>query len=536
MPQRYLLEDQTGIKTFQIHVAKPPGLEVIHTHVEPVAATLCELRLVCRDEANGGNRAKLLIRQRVELGRGGFSPSHATLIQGEAASDSLCIVRLPYDDENRNRHGGDPNDLVSEPGAERAGAALNDPTEFDDEGVSRIAHLRCRFCGNRFTSSADTPSLVVRAMPSGRWDECIEEMTCFDGPSAVPMLARDVNFASAGRCLMGHAEVLIHSRDVTEGAVTLVSPGENGESADDESSMATKDGVKRCSGLNSEKVGARDYVFDSDPEEHDSEQGWRRLECSRCNLPLGRPAALPHARSNGGEDCGLLLLKHCLLGDDLGSAPNTARGVDKSVSGDGVEIDSEGLTVPDLRPPPSPAPQTHGAVFEKRTVIKWLMAEMDHAKEADGCARFILTARGRHRAAPLGCLSLLLVGTHNRVSVDGRGRPERAYRIAYREESRVEADEAAAKQGRRGEEEATPTSAGKKMDGAERRHGAGRLDQHLSAEARERVPARVLEVSYGEYSVVREKIVGAAWASEWTKGLPPPNSGDPVGKSYSYLF
>ena len=443
------------------------------------------MRLVCRDGTGKGlPDAKFL--QRASLGRRDFSPELATCAAGEPA-DSVCVVRVPYGtdrggaDSHHHHHLRDQEEEEEE----EDGACRRGDDEADDEGVRHIARLRCRFCGHPFTPAGK--ALAVRAMPSGRWDECIEDMICFDGPQAVPVLARDVNFARAGRCLMAQVEVLLHPGDVVRGAVKTSANG----------------GVSPPAAA----AAAAGAVSDTGPEEG---RGWRGLECARCDLPLGRLATVEdgHDRSTGNdnvaeEDRGLLLLKHCVLGDDVSAAVGQDGGAPLAAKGD----ENDGPSCPPSPPPlpPHPAPSSSPRVFENRTAIKWVMGEMAHYNERDGCARFIVSARGRSPAAPGGSLTLVLTKTDGLVSVSGGDRPARAHRVKFREESRREAE-------RRDEEE----------------RGAGGGKEPAATAAK--VPARVLEVSYGEYRAVRDRIVGAAWAGASCVAL------DPRGYTQSYLF
>lgn len=473
--QRFLVEDQTAIKKLQLHLATPPGYHVTNARVSCVGPELCEVRLVCHDETVH-DRADIVLLQRAELGRENFAAEQSSF-EGDVAG-GLCVVRVPYGVDSAK---DDPSGGVLFEGDGDAGSG-----DVDDEGVSRVARIRCRFCGHPLTSAEQ--SLVVRAMPSGRWDDCIEDMICFDGPSAVPMLAREVNYANAGRCLMGHAEVLLHSRDVIPGAVALV----DGLSPPPAECKHREDTL-----LN--RVGG-------DGEE------WRSVECARCELPLGRPAALADGR-NSGEGTGFLLLKHCLFGDELSTADDTRNTEGDGALGMGSICDGAVTVVSSAATRPS----CH--VFTNRTAIKWLMGEMEYSKQADGCARFIVTARGRSRVAPGGCLSLLLVGMRSRVSVDGSRKPRRAHRIAFREQSQDEAERA-------------DEAEGQEVPDSKSEAGATGLGDLLNRRAR--VPARVLEMSYGEYCAVRRRLLDAAWASSTVDARLAKC--DSRGYRYSYLF
>ncbi|CAN0546243.1 unnamed protein product, partial [Ectocarpus sp. 12 AP-2014] len=178
-PERFLLEDHIGIKKLQLYLSKPPGFEVTKFQVSRVGAEVCEVRFVCRDAAGRGPPDAQFL-QRVDVGREDFDGDRASC--SAEATESMCVVGVPYS--------GTASGRGVEEEAESDG--------LDDEDLQRVSCLRCRFCKHPITPTGR--ALAVRAMPSGRWDECIEDMICYDGPQAVPMLARDVNFARPGRC------------------------------------------------------------------------------------------------------------------------------------------------------------------------------------------------------------------------------------------------------------------------------------------------------------------------------------------------
>lgn len=454
------------------------------------------MKFLCGDDAESGPHAARF-RLLAHLGRADFIAELASC--SDEAADSVCVIRIPYGIDHPADHGGEEDE---------AGGG-----EADDEGVDHIACLRCRFCKHPFTPPGK--GLAVRPMPSGRWDECIEDMMCFNGPQAVPMLAQDVNFARPGRCLMSQMVVLLHPRDVIRGAVTTV-------------------------GGSPSTVAVEGTAFSMQTESAE-DLGWRSLECARCDLPLGRPATWADGYdSKAAEQVhGLLLLKHCLLGDniDVGGENNDACDVKDGADaqeaasgggGGGGESSTRGEcssserlpAVDSLGAPASPRPLSR-CVFENRTAIKWLMAEMVQFSERDGCARFIVSAKGRSPAAPGGSLSLVLVKRNCLVSVNGNSKPGWAHRVCFREESREEAEQADAQE-RRGEEPEPKPAQG----GAAVGDGKGERGGKTAA----KVSARVLEVAYGEYRAVRERLLGTAWASAYTPKL------DPRGYTYSWLF
>lgn len=472
-----------------------------------IAGTICEIHLRFRD-VSGSGLPDSHVRQIANLGREEFD-LRGLKVEGKVAGD-LCVVRVSYGPAStggRDSGGGHVNN-----GFGVGGGSSN----VDDEGVLRIARVRCRFCGHPFTSAGGGNGLTVRAMPSGRWDDCIEEMICYDGPSATPMLARDVNYASPGRCLMGQTEVLLHSRDIVEGAVALV-----GDPAVEEAAAVTA-----AAAVDGHGKQLPPMERDSGPSiEEDGQDLWRSVECARCDLPLGRPATLTDER-NDAEGRGFLLLKHCLLADEVNAAGGDSRGDDeegKEIAGEtGFAGRREGAV--SGAGGAGESARSVSRVFENRTVISWLMGEMEYSNLVDGCTRYIVAARGRARTAPAACLSLLLMGTHNLVSEDGGKRPRQAHRIGFREESREQAEKA-----QEDEEEGAGGSQGGEADPAEGNGDVGKG----ATEAR--VPARVLEVSYGEYGKVRRRLLETAWVSSATVAATLSTL-DSRGYSYSYLF
>ncbi len=131
--------------------------------------------------------------------------------------------------------------------------------------VEFVEQLMCRFCGNRFlsTSSTHTSSpLRVFQLPSGHFDDIVDDMICFEGPVAVPMTAREVTFARKGRLLMGDSFCLLHSSDMCVGTI-------------DTTVVNVADGVYDDQ---SERVDDREY--DIGPIKN-------MARCARCNYWLG---------------------------------------------------------------------------------------------------------------------------------------------------------------------------------------------------------------------------------------------------------
>ena len=120
---------------------------------------------------------------------------------------------------------------------------------------------------------------------------------------------------------------------------------------------------------------------------------------------------------------------------------------------------------------------------------------------------------------------MLLAGTHNRVSENGEQKPRRAHKIGFREESRELAEKA------HEDEEKRAGGAQGGQAGAE----GGDGDVGRGAAVTARVPARVLEVSYGEYGTVRRRLLETAWVLAETVAAPL-SALDSRGYSYGYLF
>jgi HECT-like Ubiquitin-conjugating enzyme (E2)-binding len=56
--------------------------------------------------------------------------------------------------------------------------------------MTQVTALLCRFCSARLT--VDGALKRALPLPSGRFDDVIDEMICFEGATAVPMTAREV--------------------------------------------------------------------------------------------------------------------------------------------------------------------------------------------------------------------------------------------------------------------------------------------------------------------------------------------------------
>lgn len=558
------------------------------------AATALGGRASVRYGAEGGKRKERNILkitefvQRARLGRDDFDEEKAEY--SYTTEGGTFVARIHFGSSASSRGG---RGLVGgEKGIpETSSDHYGGYDDILDGDVSRVGGLRCRSCGH-FITPRGGRGLTVRALPSGRWDDCIEDMICFEGPSAVPMLARDVTFARPGFCLVGHAEALIHVHDLVDGAVAIavhdVVPGLDakivvtdngeGEGRDDE-----RGSLKLSAGSANE----------------------RRLQCARCHLSLGRMSTLVDGRrldksdgscANGGcggeeevhgdadvrggetecgaagvDKSGMLLLKHCLLGDDVSRVTDgvtadfnglangsgnknkndndddgrsserhsTFEGNGDAIGTSESEIDAalsdsidgvSGAACADTLPP------SLRPVFATVTPVHWLMGEMEHARSVDRHSRFILTVSGRAPVASAGCLGILVLSDHTRVSQDGVYKPHRALRVAFREQTvGLVQQEEQEEEKRQLEAELRGCGGG---DGACRPReggpggGGGGVQEGLPGA---RTPARELVLSHSDYEMVREKLFQASWASFWTVD-PAYARLDARGYRFSYLF
>lgn len=464
LEQRFLVEQQTGIGHFQLYFSKPPGWDVHRVLAIRDGPGICKVEFTCEREGedgkSGGNGLQeVSFSQRVNLGRDDFDAGQTKYISVIALN--VINFRIPF--------GLSHTDVTSGEGA------LGVTGSSIDNEVSRVVRLRCRFCGVALTRPEKV--LTVRALPSGRWDDCIEDMICFDGPSAVPMLARDATFARPGLCLTRNAEVLLHQQDVIPGAVA-----HREEEQYPEPDAGCED---------SEAAGVRTHVLG------------RPLECARCDFPLGfvSPPALQQDDKDHGKDGaqerGFFLLKHCLLGDDA------------SDSGEGGMLDGDASSthLPE---------QGANPVFAGATSVSWLMEEIEFALEVDRYCRFTLTVAGCSRAESATCLDLLVMTIHSLVSDAADKKPRRAFRVAFRESSlrQVEQDE----QEKKRNAPRPPED-----------RGEGNLGT-LKASS-----SRTLVLTRREYREVRQELLEAAWASAGSVDLSYHKL-DRRGYRISYLF
>ncbi len=127
-----------------------------------------------------------------------------------------------------------------------------------------VAQLKCRLCGIGFLPSSTSSSPIrVFQLPSGHFDDIVDDMICFEGPTAVPMTAREVTFARKGRLLMGDSFCLLHPSDIHVGTIdTTVLKNVEVEQQNDED----------------DEGWGREYRIDSIQ---------KMARCARCNYWLG---------------------------------------------------------------------------------------------------------------------------------------------------------------------------------------------------------------------------------------------------------
>ncbi|CAM9690567.1 unnamed protein product [Sphacelaria rigidula] len=504
LPIHFLVEQQDGIKFFQLHVSKPAGREVTQASACRCGPEMIQVRFACRGE--GQAKVTTSFVQHAQLGRDDFAPDKAAF--SFTTEGEMFVARIPFGRYASGVSGGN------------AGVCYGGENDGDDD-VLRVARLRCRFCEHHFTAAATEAGgkkgLAMRTLPSGRWDDCIEDMICFPGPTAVPMLARDVTFARPGFCLVGQAEVLVHIDDLVDGAL----------------------GDRRADS----SAGCNDGLHGGDGSENE-----RCLQCARCEFTLGRVATLKDGPQRDGEGNsngqGMLLLKHCILGDDASKMPCTPggffdeksnHGKDKSLEDKRSDGGGGGIVVAPSNDGKAVGEKTK-PVFAGVTSVHFLMAEIEHARAVDRHSRFVVTVSSRVRIPSSACLGLLVFADHTRVSLDGGCKPRRALRVAFREQTLGQAEEEDLEQEKLAEAhhhdragDATAAATATPPVSASARGGDG--GEELVA----RTPACVLEVSHNEYESVKQRLVEASWASSRTVDHAYAKL-DGRGYRFSYLF
>ncbi len=134
-----------------------------------------------------------------------------------------------------------------------------------------VAQLKCRLCGIEFLPSSTSSSpLRVFQLPSGHFDDIVDDMICFEGPTAVPMTAREVAFARKGLLLMGDSFCLLHPSDTHVGMIDTTTVVKNVEEGEEEQS---------------DEGPEREWHMDSIQ---------KMARCGRCNYWLGDVIPTPY--------------------------------------------------------------------------------------------------------------------------------------------------------------------------------------------------------------------------------------------------
>ncbi|CAM9569445.1 unnamed protein product [Chrysoparadoxa australica] len=366
-PGNVLVEQQLHIGANQLYLSKPAGWPVVDGSAacKQLADDCCLVTFVCLD-GHGADRRKVGFRVVVQL-KGRFDVGSARI----QVNHDCVVVRVPCPAEARAvEHGGEE--------------------EID---VPELTGVTCRFCQHVLVSAGSLNKVLP--LPSGRFDEVIDDMICFEGHRAVPMTAREVSIAQAGRCLVGDTFVLLHEQDMAPAAL------DEGEevSVDDEG---------------------------------------RPVYCGRCGTRLGS--------SSPGSTA--VLMKHRILGiGSIGSKPEAEAAarvaVEKIQAGPGEDeaVEALGELLKQVMPQPGGASLQRcvpGQAFADITTQQWLMKELLRECEVERCYRFLVQSRGsksRH-------LKVTVISPRCRVSLGGRGLPVQALKVSYHEvDSLVEDDE-----------------------------------------------------------------------------------------------
>jgi hypothetical protein len=197
---RFLLEKQVNIGVFQLLIwTEPEWIILTWDATFQEDSTLTMHCVVCtRDDE------KFCLVQTVLVDE--------AVVAASATMDVLedcAVLRVPYASLRVDEDLGVDCLRQDVPGDEEL---------FDSQRAHPIDFL-CRFC----LAPISRPGKVKRALPlpSGRFDEVIDDMICFEGPTATPMTAREVSYGQVGRCLVGETSLLLHNADVVEGSVNL---------------------------------------------------------------------------------------------------------------------------------------------------------------------------------------------------------------------------------------------------------------------------------------------------------------------------
>ncbi len=260
----------------------------------------------------------------------------------------------------------------------------------------KVSQLKCRFCGNGFLPISISSPLRVFQLPSGHFDDIVDDMICFEGPLAVPMTAREVTFARKGRLLMGDSFCLLHPSDVNVGTIDVTVLKDDEKEEEEEEQNDEREGKEFCVGSIQQKMA----------------------RCSRCKYWLGGMISPPpcqegsklasteiHTEDSGGKHCiahfihspgmnhpitlvsiyllllsfsGFCLLLHRILGVPWVRKSSEAIA-EYSVSNNNVQDEKHMLSPPLL--------------FENFRARHWLLHKVRKAVLVDRCFSFLVTVK-----------------------------------------------------------------------------------------------------------------------------------------------
>ncbi|CAM9780898.1 unnamed protein product, partial [Choristocarpus tenellus] len=208
----FILEERTRIQIFQLNFSKPIGWATPEWEVVREAPGCCRVRFTCCSPVLEDPLLppEPLLGSVIEMGRDDFVLAGAAVTSPDASS--VFSVQIPYCDAMQH---------PLPPTVRNGGSSRRGNSDIWEGGQS-VANVCCRFCGHGLTHprlGAVGRGLRVVQLPLGRWDECIDDMFCFDGPSAIPMLGKDAAADKVGQCLLGDSFVLLHEVDCVPGTI-----------------------------------------------------------------------------------------------------------------------------------------------------------------------------------------------------------------------------------------------------------------------------------------------------------------------------
>eukprot|EP00611_Tribonema_gayanum_P021953 TRINITY_DN4325_c2_g1_i2.p1 TRINITY_DN4325_c2_g1~~TRINITY_DN4325_c2_g1_i2.p1 ORF type:complete len:1025 (-),score=258.19 TRINITY_DN4325_c2_g1_i2:254-3328(-) len=381
LPAAWLLEQQVNIGAYQVFLTLPPQWKALSARAFKVADECFGTTAVCVDE----HGAKQGIRKYFYMAKG-FNADAASI----TIRDDCVVVRVPYS--------------VPPPGsiaAQELAANEEAAHACDDDAAKQVTAVWCRFCGAAITKKGSLRRALP--LPSGRFDDVIDEMVCFEGPTAVPMTAREVSFARKGLCLVGQTFLLLHADDCHT-AATLSSKGPAAPLPI--ASEATLGG-----------------------------QSLESISCARCDAPLGAQT------STGSSAPGLVLLRHRVIGEAAKAAsaadalralaakaaPLTAEASLHLDPGEGAHLAEE------LKDINSAAKAAAGkeTVFAGFTARDYLACELCRAAEVDRCHRMVVQVEGWD-THPILRLRIVTLRCKVALDVDYPARP--AIKLLFAEE------------------------------------------------------------------------------------------------------